>query len=413
MTLQWYEYLGIFVMLYPGVMAVYWTLSGILYFVFFENHAQDPDFDYADQGEMPMVSVLVPCYNEEDNLDDSIPHLLKLNYPNYELVFINDGSRDKTLEIIRRWEAQEPGKIVALTQDNSGKAAAMNHGLLKSRGQYIVGIDGDAVLDYYALDYIVQTLEANPMLGAVTGNPRVRNRSTVLGKLQVAEFISIIGLIKRSQSIMGTLFTVSGVIVGLRKDVITRVGGWSTNMITDDIDVSWKVQTDGYNIAYEPRALCWVLMPETIRGLYKQRLRWAQGGAEVILKYFGQVWRLKNFRLWPLYIEYLITLTWAYSMFAFMAIGFYQGIRYGTFSFHPFEVASVITLVMFTIQFSVSMAIDNRYEKGLWRYFTSCIWYPYAFWLINSLTLVHGLPKAIFRNKNKKAVWVSPDRGVQ
>ena len=412
MNLSWYEYLGVFVMLYPGVMAAYWTISGILYFVFFENRAETPDFDYADGAGMPMVSVLIPCFNEEDNLEDSIPHLLKLNYPNYELVFINDGSRDATLEIIEKWAAREQ-KIVALTQSNSGKAAAMNNGLKHARGQYIVGIDGDAVLDYHALDYIVQTLEANPMLGAVTGNPRVRNRSTVLGKLQVAEFSSIIGLIKRSQSIMGTLFTVSGVIVGLRKEVIEKVGGWSTNMITDDIDVSWKIQTAGHNIAYEPRALCWVLMPETLRGLYKQRLRWAQGGAEVVLKYFRQVWRLRNFRLWPLYIEYLVTLVWAYSMFAFMGIGLYQGIRHGTFNPHWFEVSSIVTLVMFAIQFSVSIAIDNRYEKGLWRYFISCIWYPYAFWIINSLTLVHGLPKAILRNKNKLAVWVSPDRGVQ
>ena len=412
MNLSWYEYLGVFVMLYPGVMAAYWTISGILYFVFFENRAEAPDFDYADGAGMPMVSVLIPCFNEEDNLEDSIPHLLKLNYPNYELVFIDDGSRDATLEIIEKWAAREQ-KIVALTQSNSGKAAAMNNGLKHARGQYIVGIDGDAVLDYHALDYIVQTLEANPMLGAVTGNPRVRNRSTVLGKLQVAEFSSIIGLIKRSQSIMGTLFTVSGVIVGLRKEVIEKVGGWSTNMITDDIDVSWKIQTAGHNIAYEPRALCWVLMPETLRGLYKQRLRWAQGGAEVVLKYFRQVWRLRNFRLWPLYIEYLVTLVWAYSMFVFMGIGLYQGIRHGTFYPHWFEVSSIVTLVMFAIQFSVSIAIDNRYEKGLWRYFISCIWYPYAFWIINSLTLVHGLPKAIFRNKNKLAVWVSPDRGVQ
>ena len=332
MNLSWYEYLGVFVMLYPGVMAAYWTISGILYFVFFENRAEAPDFDYADGAQMPMVSVLIPCFNEEDNLEDSIPHLLKLNYPNYELVFINDGSRDATLEIIEKWAAREQ-KIVALTQSNSGKAAAMNNGLKHARGQYIVGIDGDAVLDYHALDYIVQTLEANPMLGAVTGNPRVRNRSTVLGKLQVAEFSSIIGLIKRSQSIMGTLFTVSGVIVGLRKEVIEKVGGWSTNMITDDIDVSWKIQTAGHNIAYEPRALCWVLMPETLRGLYKQRLRWAQGGAEVVLKYFRQVWRLRNFRLWPLYIEYLVTLVWAYSMFAFMGIGLYQGIR--NFGYYP------------------------------------------------------------------------------
>ncbi len=412
MNLSWYEYLGVFVMLYPGVMAAYWTISGILYFVFFENRAETPDFDYADGVGMPMVSVLIPCFNEEDNLEDSIPHLLRLNYPNYELVFIDDGSRDATLEIIEKWAAREH-KIVALTQSNSGKAAAMNNGLKHAHGRYIVGIDGDAVLDYHALDYIVQTLEANPMLGAVTGNPRVRNRSTVLGKLQVAEFSSIIGLIKRSQSIMGTLFTVSGVIVGLRKDVIEKVGGWSTNMITDDIDVSWKIQTAGHNIAYEPRALCWVLMPETLRGLYKQRLRWAQGGAEVVLKYFRQVWRLRNFRLWPLYIEYLVTLVWAYSMFAFMGIGLYQGIRHGTFNPHWFEVSSIVTLVMFAIQFSVSIAIDNRYEKGLWRYFISCIWYPYAFWIINSLTLVHGLPKAILRNKNKLAVWVSPDRGVQ
>ena len=412
MNLSWYEYLGVFVMLYPGVMAAYWTISGILYFVFFENRAEAPDFDYADGAGMPMVSVLIPCFNEEDNLEDSIPHLLKLNYPNYELVFIDDGSRDATLEIIEKWAAREH-KIVALTQSNSGKAAAMNNGLKHAHGRYIVGIDGDAGRDYHALDYIVQTLEANPMLGAVTGNPRVRNRSTVLGKLQVAEFSSIIGLIKRSQSIMGTLFTVSGVIVGLRKEVIEKVGGWSTNMITDDIDVSWKIQTAGHNIAYEPRALCWVLMPETLRGLYKQRLRWAQGGAEVVLKYFRQVWRLRNFRLWPLYIEYLVTLVWAYSMFVFMGIGLYQGIRHGTFNPHWFEVSSIVTLVMFAIQFSVSIAIDNRYEKGLWRYFISCIWYPYAFWIINSLTLVHGLPKAILRNKNKLAVWVSPDRGVQ
>lgn len=411
MSLQWYEWLGIFVILYPGVMAVYWTLSGVLYFIFFENQVSEPAFEYG-QEEMPMVSVLIPCFNEADNLDHSIPHLLKLNYPNYELIFINDGSKDETLSIIRRWAEINP-KVVALTQENSGKAAAMNHGLMKACGEYIVGIDGDAVLDYYALDYIVQTLEENPMLGAVTGNPRVRNRSTVLGKLQVAEFSSIIGLIKRSQSIMGTLFTVSGVIVGLRRDVVAKVGGWSTNMVTDDIDVSWKIQTAGYNIAYEPRALCWVLMPETLRGLYKQRLRWAQGGAEVILKYFSRVWRLRNFRLWPLYLEYFVTLIWAYSLFALMAVGIYQSLYSGSFNLHLLEVSSLITLMLFVIQFSVSMAIDNRYERGLGRYFLSCIWYPYAFWLINSITLVHGFPKAVFRNKNTLAVWVSPDRGIQ
>ena len=408
--MQWFEYLGVFVMMYPGVMAVYWTLSGILYFLLWERSAEEPAYEF--DADAPMVSVLIPCYNEAGNLNQSIPHLLKLAYPNYELIFINDGSSDKTGSIISGWAKIEP-KIIAINQENSGKAAAMNNGLRQARGKYIVGIDGDAILDYHAVSYMVQTLENDATLGAVTGNPRVRNRSTVLGKLQVAEFSSIIGLIKRAQSVMGTLFTVSGVIVTLRKDVVDHIGGWSTNMITDDIDVSWKVQMDGYNIAYDPRALCWVLMPETIRGLFKQRLRWAQGGAEVIIKYFSSVWRWRNLRLWPLYFEYIITLVWAYSMFGLMIFGFYQAFVHMNYDFSLLEVSSIMTFLLFMLQFSVSMILDSRYEKGLMRYFITCIWYPYAYWILNSLTLVIGFPKALFRNKDKAAVWVSPDRGVQ
>ena len=87
--MKWYEYSAAFVMLYPGVMSVYWTLSGLLYFLLWERRKGKPVFG----GDAPMVSVLVPCFNEADNLDASIPHLLRLTYPNYELIFINDGSK--------------------------------------------------------------------------------------------------------------------------------------------------------------------------------------------------------------------------------------------------------------------------------------------------------------------------------
>lgn len=408
--MDWYEYLAVFVMLYPGIMAVYWTLSGLFYFLFWENRTEEPE--YVFQEAAPMVSVLIPCYNEADNLDVSIPHLLNLTYPNYELIFINDGSTDDTLEIIRRW-ALEAEKIVVIDQPNNGKAAAMNTGARHAQGEYIVGIDGDAILDYSAIEYMIQNLENNPDLGAVTGNPRVRNRSTVLGKLQVAEFSSIIGLIKRSQSVVGTLFTVSGVIMCIRKEVLDEIGGWSDNMITDDIDISWKTQMAGYNIAYEPRALCWVLMPETIRGLYRQRLRWAQGGAEVIVKYLKQIWKLRNIRLWPLYIEYFLTLFWAYALFIITLFGIFGWVFGYQHDFTPLKVASLITFMMFILQFSVSIFIDSRYERDLFRYFISCIWYPYAFWLMNSITLIHGFPKALLRDKHRKATWISPDRGVR
>ena len=93
------------------------------------------------------------------------------------------------------------------------------------------------------------------------------------------------GLIKRTQQVYGRLLTVSGVVVMFRKHAIEEVGYWSNDMLTEDIDISWKLQVGGWIIRYEPRALSWILMPETFRGLYKQRLRWAKGGIQALIKY--------------------------------------------------------------------------------------------------------------------------------
>lgn len=413
MHMSFLEILGIFVFLYPAGMAVYWFLAALCYYVFMEGKLGTPPFQSMPKEDVPMVSVMIPCYNEGANLDESIPHLLDLNYPNYELIFINDGSKDETGEIIDRWAAKE-SRIVALHQENQGKASALNHGLLVAKGKYVACIDGDAVLDYNALDYMVQSLELNPKYGAATGNPRVRNRSTILGRLQVSEFSSIIGLIKRAQCLMGTIFTVSGVCCLFRKDVMQEVGGWSTNMITEDIDISWKIQTSGYNVMYEPRALCWVLMPETIRGLYKQRLRWAQGGAETIMKYFPQVWRWRNRRLWPMYFEYFVTAIWAVLLVGMLAMALYRKVLMGewVYDWDLFETNIAIMFFTFFLQCLLSLYIDSRYEKGLLQYGLACIWYPYIYWTLNTITLLVGIPKAIFRNKSKLAVWTSPDRGV-
>ncbi|WP_233115049.1 poly-beta-1,6-N-acetyl-D-glucosamine synthase [Aggregatibacter actinomycetemcomitans] len=408
-----FEILSIFVFVYPAGMAIYWFMAGTCYYLFKEGKLNEPISRYLPGEQVPMISLMVPCYNEGNNLDESIPHLLQLRYPNYELIFINDGSKDNTAEVIDRWAAKEP-RITALHQENQGKASALNHGLTVAKGKYVACIDGDAVLDYYALDYMVQALEQDPKYAATTGNPRVRNRSTILGRLQVSEFSSIIGLIKRAQGLMGTIFTVSGVCCLFRKDVMEEIGGWSTNMITEDIDISWKIQIAGYNIMYEPRALCWVLMPESIKGLYKQRLRWAQGGAETIIKYFPKVWHWRNRRLWPMYIEYFATVIWAFLWVLLAVIALIQKYIFDISieNMGLFETNISIMFFAFFLQCLLSLYIDSRYERNLLRYGLSCIWYPYVYWLLNTVTLLVGIPKAIFRNKSKFAVWTSPDRGV-
>ncbi|WP_425427450.1 poly-beta-1,6-N-acetyl-D-glucosamine synthase [Avibacterium endocarditidis] len=369
-------------------MAIYWSVSGIIYFIFKEKRGKLTEFSALPTEQIPLVSIMIPCYNESDNLDESIPHLLNLDYPNYELIFINDGSRDNTGEIIDRW-ATKDSRIIALHQKkNSGKASALNNALTIAKGKYVACIDGDAILDYSSIDYMVQVLENNPKYGAVTGNPRVRNRSTILGRLQVSEFSSIIGLIKRAQSLMGTIFTVSGVCCLFRADLMHQVDGWGTNMITEDIDVSWKLQTAGYDIYYEPRALCWVLMPETLRGLWKQRLRWEQGGAEVIMKYFPVVWRMRNRRLWPMYVEYFVTAIWAIFLVitTFLSIlTFFMDVHISQWiNVSIFKSSITILFSTFFLQCLFSLYIDSRYEKGLIRYVFPCIWYPWAYWLLNN-----------------------------
>ena len=409
-----FDWIVVYVLMYPSIVALLWLIAAIYYHILHERigHVTDDDRSAATK-----VTIMVPCYNEGSNIDETIQHLLSLRYDNYDVLLINDGSSDDTAQIIDNWAARE-SKIKALHQKNQGKATALNNGLEHATGDVLVCIDGDAVLDYDAIAYLVKAINKSEKIGVITGNPRVRNRSTILGRLQVTEFSSIIGLLKRAQSIYGTIFTISGVIGAFRKSAIQAVGGWSPDMITEDIDVSWKLQMAGYDIVFEPNALCWVLMPETIRGLFKQRLRWAQGGAEVFFKYIFRACQFKHRRFWPLLLEYLTTVLWAYSLICLLILGVVDQVlmlhlmHYKDFDFNILRGSNFITVCVFLLQFMVSLFIDSHYERGLWRSFIWCIWYPFAYWTINLITMVWTFPKAFFRKKGRLAVWVSPDRGV-
>jgi biofilm PGA synthesis N-glycosyltransferase PgaC len=234
--------------------------------------------------------------------------------------------------------------------------------------------------------------------------------------LQVGEFSAVIGLIKRAQRVYGRVFTVSGVVAAFRKSALHQVGYWSTNMVTEDIDISWKMQTHYYDVRYEPNALCWILMPETLKGLWKQRVRWAQGGAEVLFKFKDIFSDVKKRRMWPIYTELVVSIFWAYLMcaiFILWVIG--QFVDLPTY----LHVTSIVpgwngTLLAVTclLQFAVSLFIDSRYEPHIRRYYYWMIWYPMLFWMLSVATTVVGLPTAFFKDRNKRATWTSPDRGL-
>jgi biofilm PGA synthesis N-glycosyltransferase PgaC len=402
---------------YPLFMAYLWMVGALYYFTHWELDIgrridQPPPLD-----DYPAVSLLVPCFNEGDNVEETIDYLAHQQYPEFEIIAINDGSTDDTGAILDRLAEKHPRLRVIHLAGNQGKAMALRMGTLAANHEFLICIDGDALLDIHATSWIMRHFVNGPRVGAVTGNPRVRTRSTLLGKIQVGEFSAIIGLIKRAQRIYGRVFTVSGVVAGFRKSALHQIGYWNLDMVTEDIDISWNLQLNRWDIRYEPNALCWILMPETLRGLWRQRLRWAQGGMEVFLKYLPELNSWRKRRMWMVYLEFITSVVWAYLMLATILlwlIGLFlplpAALRVATVLPGWSGVVLGITCML---QFAVALLVDSRFERGMGRVYYWMIWYPVVYWLLNVFTTVVAVPKAIRKRRGTRATWVSPDRGLR
>lgn len=401
---------------YPLFMAYVWIIGAIYYYVRWECRGDNCLEAAPPVKGSPHASIIVPCYNEGETIRETLEYAAAQDYDNFDIIAVNDGSSDNTAELLDELKDKYPMLRVVHLAENQGKAMAMRVGTLFSSSEYLICIDGDALLDRHATSWIMHHLTGGPRVGAVTGNPRVRNRSTLLGKIQVGEFSSIIGMIKRAQRIYGRVFTVSGVVAGFRRTALHQVGYWSTDMVTEDIDISWKLQLNHWDIRFEPNALCWILMPETIKGLFKQRLRWSQGGTEVLMKYVSNLWSWRKRRMWIVYLEYFTSVFWAISMVGIVVLWMLGKFIAMPPAFHvPTLVPGwngVVLGMTCLLQFAVSLAIDSRYEKGIGRYYYWMIWYPMAYWMMNVATTMVAVPKAIFKKRGTRATWESPDRGI-
>jgi len=390
-------------------MSIFWIVGSIL---FTRRRELNIELEI-DKIEWPMISILIPCYNEEDTIEETIAYIDKIAYQNMEIIAINDGSKDRTGEILHKLALQYDKLKVIDCKENLGKATALKLATFAAKAEYFICIDSDAILDPYAAHYLVyHFLHGGERLGAVTGNPRIRNRDTLLAKLQIIEYASIIGSIKRSQRLSGKIMTVSGVVVAFRKKALVDVGLWDYDMITEDISISWKLQEKFWDIRYEPRALCWMLVPETIKGLWKQRIRWAQGGQEVILRHWKIILDWRHRRIWPIYYEQWASLFWIFSWIIVTSYYFITAKSIpGMLIWLTFSSFSLVFLCL--IQLFISVIIDSKYDD-IYPYFLWGAWYPFIYWVLNAIIVLFAFPRAIkSRIKGGYATWTSPDRGIR
>lgn len=394
---------------YPIFMSLIWIVFSIVFFI-----KSEVSFKKKTTSK-PFISILIPCYNEEAHIDKTINQLLTtIDYPNYEIITINDGSSDNTLKHLINLTNQYQNIRVCNVETNLGKAHALIQGAIFSKAEFLLCLDADATVDKHALHAMVQNFlgKSNQDVGAVTGNPIVKNRKTFIGKIQTVEFLSIIGLIKRAQSIFGTLNTVSGVCVMFRKGALLDVGWWDQECITEDISITWRLQRKHWRILFEPDAVCWMLVPEKLSSLFKQRLRWSQGGIEVLLKnadiFLG---RQFNFGLIVLYLEQLSSIIWSILWYSLLPVILAKGII-----FRDIQMITLILTVIITVfsifQYLLSIFINLKYDFKLLGTSFFAIWYILLYWVINPITLLIAIPYGIRTYlKGGQAVWESPDRG--
>lgn len=237
----------------------------------------------ADPAFAPTVSVLIAAYNEEKVIARTLRSILASEYPVSEVIVVDDGSQDETfLEIVTQFAGDH--RVIALRQENGGKASALNHALSQARGEIVVCIDADTQLRYDAIPLLVRHFK-DRQIAAVAGNVKVGNRINLLTKWQSVEYITSQNLDRRAYAMLNGISVCPGAIGAWRKTAVVEAGGYLTDTLAEDMDLTWRLRRAGWKVETESGAVAYTEAPDTFRGFFKQRFRWAYGTLQCLWKH--------------------------------------------------------------------------------------------------------------------------------
>ena len=323
-----------------GITLVYFTALNLIYLAFtgiawrslarhLRARGHAPDDEIFSSPVTPPVSVLVPAYNEEPTIVDSVHSLLALRYPEHEVIVVNDGSSDATLERLRAafdlvpvrkalrvvvptaairgvYVSRRHRHLWVVDKENGGKADALNAGVNASRYPYVLAIDADAILEEDSLLRVVRPVVAEPDVVIATGGiVRVANGCRIdhgrvldvrlphsrLATLQVLEYFRAFLIGRVGWSNMNALLIVSGAFGLFRRSLVEAVGGYSSETVGEDIELVVRLhrhlreRDERYRIEFVPDPVCWTEAPETMRQLSRQRRRWHRGLGETLWRH--------------------------------------------------------------------------------------------------------------------------------
>ena len=244
---------------------------------------------HAGEDYQPSVSIIVPAYNEERVIVQTIESLLESDYQNFEVIIVDDGSPDHTSEVVREHFKDEP-RIRLFAKENAGKAEALNFGLRYATGEIVVALDADTIFAPNTVAALARRFH-DPEIGAVAGNAKVGNRINVVTRWQALEYITSQNLDRRAFASLNCITVVPGAVGAWRRELLELVGGFTSDTLAEDQDLTIKVRRLGYKIGYEEGAVGWTEAPDSLRTLARQRFRWAYGTLQCMWKHRGALFR--------------------------------------------------------------------------------------------------------------------------
>ena len=274
--MRWLFLIGI--VLGVGRMAV----IGILAFAQFVR-SRRREKEHFGEGFHPLVSVIVPAFNEEKVIIRTLDSLLASDYSNFEIIVVDDGSADKTFEIVTEKYGAHT-KVSLFTKPNGGKAEALNFGWRRAGGDIIVALDADTLFDSKTLSALAHRF-ADETIGAIAGNAKVGNRINIVTKWQALEYVTSQNFDRRAFSSLNCITVVPGSVGAWRRSVLEEVGGFSSETLAEDQDLTIQVRKRGYKIGYEEEAIGLTEAPDSLRNLAKQRFRWSYGTLQCMWKH--------------------------------------------------------------------------------------------------------------------------------
>ncbi len=353
------------------------------------------------------VSVLIPAWNEEVGIQSTIESVLRTRYPRLEIIIVNDGSTDSTHHVItaflKKYKQKKlvtPVPIRYKRIPNGGKARALNTALAMAKGDIVMTIDSDSIMDARAIKNIVRHF-ADERIASVAGNVIIGNRRKPIGLVQQLEYLYGF-YFKRADSLLNAVYIVGGAAAAYRKAIIKNLGGFDESIITEDIELSTRLQDNGYLVKYAADAVVYTEGPSSFSGLCKQRLRWKFGRLVTFYKYRHLFFSLKKHH--NMYLCFLILPIALFSEFLL----FFEGILLTVFYTYTFYTNDFVPLVVFILLLASIISFQIVTDHKIRHHANLLLLAPGAWVLFYFMDIVEyqALMRSIwYLIKKKKPAW--------